>query len=202
MDESEFLSLRVGVLLPAAQAAVSGCFWGGCFGGLVGVANHLEFLNISSVAIGVTFGCIAALYSWDKGLNNWRRLIYGEMESISPVSDEPAILEPVRVEILSDYGNRGEFLDLPVEPEQIVALASGIVQGASLTESRWIGRGKPFSRGEFVSLRDELIRRGLARWVSPGTPSRGVQVSSKGFAVMRCFAAMAETSTLELERYR
>lgn len=103
-------------------------------------------------------------------------------------------LGPVRIELESNNGRTVQIIDLPASPEQLQALGRGILAGGTMTEARWTGAGGIFTRAEFVRLRDEMIRRNLAHWSSPGTPARGVLLSPSGRAIMR---RLAESPTPE-----
>ena len=99
----------------------------------------------------------------------------------------PIHSQPVRLELSSNENKRLEFLTLPCSEEQLKALAGGVVSGSTLTEGRWCG--SVFSRRQFVELRDEMLKRHLVEWVSPGAPARGLKVTPAGMAVFRHLAS-------------
>jgi len=82
-----------------------------------------------------------------------------------------------RVELIKkDQDNNlveGDYIELPGEPEKIALLADGIMRGYSLTVDEWTGQGKPFNRNQFVSLRNEMQRRGLIAPLSDKSPKAG-----------------------------
>jgi hypothetical protein len=128
----------------------------------------------------------------------WRRSAYPQPESTLPA--QPKQTPVVRVEVLKDDGRSMEFIDLPANPDQLISLARGVLQGQTLSESAWTGAGQPFTRAEFASLRGELIRRKLAVWNNPQTPARGVSLTRGGVAAMRTFAAMTDYPTPQVSQ--
>lgn len=200
MDEinSEYLTIKSGVVLPGLQAALSGVFWGGCFSGLVAVGNSLDLLTVPAWAVGVTVGSLASLKAWGSLLDDWRSLLYGiEPDSPAAAADNlPEITQPVRVELFSDNGNRGQFANIPASMDQLVELGRGIAAGDSFSVSRWTGAHGIFSRGEFESLRGELLKLGWLEWRSDRSNSQGVDVTRAGGAVFRHFASMTSSPPL------
>jgi hypothetical protein len=158
-------------------------------------------MTIPAWAVGVTIGSLAALRAWHNLLEDWRALLYG-VEPKPNQETESAILPPVRVELSTNDGRSIQFIDLPAEPDQLMALGAGIVEGFSFTEAQWTGTGAPFSRGQFVRLRSEMIRRGLAAWNSQNDAARGARVTGKGMALCRYFASMNQSPTPKIEMYR
>lgn len=141
--------------------------------------------------LALVVGAAGALLVWTSGVLVWRRDVYGE----EPVYRAPVPVQnaqSVRVELAENNGARLNLIDLPASAEQLAALASGLLTGASLSESTWAGGRGLFTRAEFSQLRAELLRRGLARWNSPGTPARGAALTPAGRAVMREFAMLTD----------
>jgi hypothetical protein len=198
---AEFLTIKTSVVIPGIQALVSGCFYGGAFSGVTAVANNLNLLTVPVWAVGVTVGSLVALRAWHNLLDDWRLLLYG-VEPQPFQESEPINLPPLRVELAANEGRSVQFVDLPAEPEQLIQLATGIVEGLSFTEAQWTGTGAPFSRGQFVRLRSEMIRRGLAAWNSQNDAARGARVTGKGMALCRYFASMNQPPTPVLEMCR
>ena len=192
--QGEYFSFNSSVLVPIAQATVTGALVA-----LVGEGVGLMLDYHSPPALALTVGAGVALLVWRDHLAIWRGYLYSlaEGDGFEVIEPEPA---RVRVEIPSNEGRTLQLADLPANLDQLIALGAGLVEGASMTEARWIGRGRPFTRGEFIALRDELIRRGFARWNSPGTPARGVLPTKKGLAIMRHFASMTVSPPTLLSR--
>ena len=188
---AEYLTIRTSVVIPGLQALVNGVFYGAATGGVVAVARSLEVLTVPPWAVGVTVGSLAGLFVWRNLLNDWRVLLYAADPQGEPAEQGSVIIPQVRVELSADDGRTMQFIDLPAEPEQLVALGSGVVQGLSFTEAQWCGTGAPFSRSQFVRLRGEMLRRGLLMWNSHNDNARGVRITGKGMALCRHFASMA-----------
>ena len=193
MDElnREYLTVRVAVVVPGLQALVNGCFYGLAVLGLVVVANHMKFLDVPAWAVSLVIFSVSGWWKWTELLQDWRYFHYGIEDQQEPEPVKTAqIIEPVRVEISSNNGRQLQFMDLPASQDQLIALGAGLVGGSTFTEARWVGGNAPFKRSEFVQLRDELIRRGMARWNSDHDTARGVAITGKGNALMRHFASM------------
>jgi hypothetical protein len=109
------------------------------------------------------------------------------------VEPEPVSIikpQPVRVELSANGGRSMQFVDLPAEQGQLVALGAGIIEVLSFTEAQWTGSGATFTRTQFMQLRGEMLRRGLLAWNSQNDNARGVRVTGKGMALCRHFASM------------
>lgn len=142
---------------------------------------------------------LTLLARWSKLLNLIELALQVDISGDGKIAGEepgPVSLEPVRVEIIQDAGRHVEMLDLPVSLEQLTALAAALMAGASLSESSWTGAGAPFSKSEFIRLRDELIKRNLARWRNERAPAQGLMLTPGGKACMRHFAAMSKQERL------
>lgn len=74
------------------------------------------------------------------------------------------------------------FDDVP--PEKIDLLFEAALGGVSLSEPAWCGKGKPFSKQEFMDVRDRMIEAGLWAWVNPEAHAQGVQVLANGRVLM------------------
>jgi len=196
MDEKNYLNIVSGAALPFIQAFLTGFWYALVCLGLAATANHVKVITVPAWIIAVTGFGLAGLWKWNRFMNDFRVLLFGvEPEQIAePVADpEPEIIEPIRVELSSNNGHTMQFFDLPATRDQLEPLASGLVEGVGFTESQWVGGGAPFSRREFVRLRDEMIRRGLAQWNSNHDTARGVRVTSKGMAVFRHVIRLSPT---------
>jgi len=197
MKDDGYLSIIAGVAIPALQAAITALFSGLAVLGVAAVAKHAGIIQAPPWALAVVVWSLSGVLTWWALLRDWRVELYGVRDSDSQESGLPYIPpDPVRVELASNGGRSVQFLDLPVTLEQLRLLGEGITDGMSFTESVWVGSDRIFSRGEFVALRDVLIRRGCLEWRSPRDHARGVDLTRGGQALMRHFASMVETPTL------
>ena len=188
-DWQDYLTVRAGVLVPLAQAGATGFLVSLLTGAVAG------FFGLSKpVILALACGAVVTLGAWLWLLAEWRAALYGVAES--QVS-EPVMMaaETIRVELTSSDGTSGQYLDLPATRAQLESLAVGLVRGQSFTEATWTGAGRPFSRSGFVRLRDELLSRGLAVWVSDHANARGVRVTQRGMALFRHVARLADSTT-------
>lgn len=186
-DLHELQTFRAGLLLPGFQSLFTGCLAGG-FG--AAVANLAAWPVIET---GVIVGLAGALLTWWDTQNRWagavRYVLAGpdpDLLQLEPGPDpEPAQL--VRVELKDDRTT--QLIDLPASPAQLDSLAAGILAGKGLTVAGWVGIGKPFTRGQFETLRDVLINRNLARWIN-GSKAAGCELTPAGRAVIRRLAGV------------
>lgn len=188
-------SLEADVLVPGAQATITGLV-GGLLAGGVAAAMHFSH----PWALGAIAGAATLGAAWVVLLRDQRALLW-EIENVTGRDlngdgvagrPQPRIINaPVRVEIQERKAKgRGSlrFIDLPAKPEQLRVLAVGVLNGAPMAEASWTGKRRPFSRRQFNRLRDEMLRRGLAVWVNPAAHAQGVQLTSAGRAVFRRLA--------------
>jgi len=154
-------------------------------------ALYLDVETRKALLAGLAVGGAAAALVWFGGLLSWRRLAFPEPWIPEPAPTRAERLEPVKVILSAEDGKHQDFIDLPATPDQLIRLAEGLLEGATLSEAAWTGAGNIFTRAEFAALRSELIRRKLAFWNNPTTPARGVSLTHSGMKTMRQFAAMA-----------
>jgi hypothetical protein len=201
-DRETYLSGVAGFVLPLAQSFVSGLIAALL---TLAVANLADWERPGTWALGA--GALVAAAYWFSTLASWRRVVYavetatgrdwdGDNRIGEP--DEPG--EPIRIEVASEDGRHVEFIDLPASQEQLIRLAEGLLNGATLSEAAWTGAGNIFTRAEFAQLRNELIRRGLAAWNNPKTPARGATLTPGGQAAMRYFASLSASPSPTLHK--
>ncbi len=77
-----------------------------------------------------------------------------------------------------------------LRPDADVVIWNGapVSEDQPLSEGEWIGRGRPFSKAEFVNLRQYLITSGLACWRDQRYPTQGIELTAYGRNVMRQLA--------------
>lgn len=172
MKKSDELGERV--IIPTLQAAVSGAVTGLLAMGLLIAVG----LDARALRGGLLTGCTITALTWWALLwrslrdpSNWRE------------KNQPRAF---RVEVASNSGRTLNFVDLPCSAAQLKTLAVGLLAGASLSEARWCGYGKPFSKAQFRELREAMLERGLACYRSPAYPQQGVVLSAVGrFIIQR-----------------
>lgn len=189
IDQSD---LQSGCIVPLAQSATSGAFGALVTGALALLADQP---TERAALLALAGGALAAAAVWLWRLRYWQTsldLDAAATYDLWTAGDFPETGErqAVRVELAETDGanRRHTIVDLPGSPEQLQALAAALTAGDNLSQSRWTGAGAPFTRAEFATLTAELLRRGLARWNSPGTPARGISLTAPGRGVMRSLA--------------
>lgn len=190
------------VLALALLAFVSGVFAALALGLLAHALEHKAPLEIALIAWSVTQALtwIILLFRWSKLLYVIERSLgldinrdgytgepYQEPERYTP--------EPVRIELVEQTtggGRQTSLIDLPVSQEQLIALADGLLSGSSFSESSWCGSGAPFSKSEFIRLRDEMLKRNLLTWRNPRAPAVGLMLTPGGKACMRYLSSVKQ----------
>ena len=193
-------SLQDGVLVPALQALTTGALSGLALAGVLWLAGVESAWRWSLALIPVVW-----LVMWLASLSHWRasleRLLNRDLNNDGVIGEQqpPVIIsEPareVRVTLEREEGRHVDIIDLPAKEEQLRQLADGLLSGRQFALSAWSGTGAPFSRSEFERLRDEMIRRGLARWRNERAQAQGLEVTAPGRAVLRRFASDASKPT-------
>lgn len=188
-----YQSPAAGLLLPAGQAAASGAFIGLA---VLVIAWLAEWPKPWAWGLITWLTIQAVMWCWL--LWEWRRIVIYRLEEMTrrDLDGDYQVGPPaqtIRIELTENNGQTGRFIELPGGAENLAEMARGVLAGASLSESSWTGKGKPFSRGVFAEVKNELIRRGLATWNSPGTTARGISLNAAGRAVFR---KLADSPTL------
>jgi hypothetical protein len=177
------------VVVPGLQAAITGALCGAA-AGLVVILFKIDFSAIGAAA-GVWI--LSTLVSWLSYRGRWQRvleLVMGvDLNESGGIGDDPNQApgpspDRITVELLQDGGRRGDFIDLPY-PERLPALASGLLDGRQFSQTAWASGGQLYSRAEFETMRAELLRGGLIRWVREGSPKQGTELTPAGRAIMR-----------------
>lgn len=176
-------------VVPALKALFLGFFGGMTIGILVGWAHgHGWLMRINAPLAGLVTGL---------GLTGWLFFRFSErahwmIERIAGLDlnmdgyvGQPQVIEappPLRVVLEQDQGRQVEYIDLP-HRDKLPYLASGLAEGTrtfSLDSCNHV-----LSRKEFGELRDEMLRRGLARWKNPNAANRGLELTPAGRAIFR-----------------
>lgn len=179
--------LRSDVAVPFIQAVITGLLATGIGGG-VAVCGKWDVAAVGGVVGGLVMGG-----AWLLLLREHRDLLW-ETEEITglDLDGDGHVGAPVsttlEITIPGDHGKQTKIADLPAAPEQLRALAQGMLRGR-MAETEWYGRGKLFSKGKFYALRQELIDRGLMVWVNPKAHTQGTELTAVGRSVFRRLAA-------------
>lgn len=178
----------VNIVIPAAQATLSGVLLGAAIGSLATVAGWDDPLSWG--VIGMTTGTLAA----------W--LIYRTelLDRLNPAPD-PVVeytTETTRINVIlagdTNYP-RGVYLEIGLPAEKIRAAATHYLKTQNLSMTSMAGSGRPLSRAEYCVLRDELLRRELAYWLNADSHSQGVALNVAGGRLMRRLAGEDDSPT-------
>jgi hypothetical protein len=185
-------TFRAGVAIPVAQSVITGLFFAGGTAGLVVMTESQMAMGATSLVVGMA----AAAIHWMSAVRRWDGVVqYASMspfaipeQRVEPITQQnfpPAEPKTLRVELVQE--NRISFIDLPASQTQLKNMAAGLLNNTALAVSAWTGSNGLFTRPEFENLRDELIRRGLARW-NGSSRNQGAALTAAGRAVMRKLA--------------
>jgi hypothetical protein len=193
------------VVVPFGQSLlIAGGVAIGAFVLTVGLTVWRDWPFWLPVAASGTFGGLSFAFAAVLLTIDHRRLLWAAEAALGVDLDhddtvgEPEPREILRVELLEHTGNnrhRLAFINLPGTPEQLGALAGGLLNGKGTSESEWAGARHPFSRSEFGAIRAELLKRGLAAWINPDHHAQGWELTAAGRAVMRRIARTALPQT-------
>ena len=174
-------SLQSAVYVPFLQSAASGLFIAVAVCG-VAVLLHwrISVALLAAAGLGASVCWVFLLWHWLKLTTPTPPVQLVEDWQETPQAETYPV---IRVEVKRE--NTLTFIDLPVSDTQLSRLAAGVLDGAPLAESQWCGRGRPFSRGQFAQLRQELLTRGLAVWRNDAAPAQGVELTAAGRAVLK-----------------
>ena len=109
------------------------------------------------------------------------------------VDDDEDPVTPMVVRVQLDRVEDGRYkqtaiFDLPATPEQLTALAVGLLRGRiPFSEREWTGAGRPFSVNEFRGLRSEMIKRQLMTLKNEKDARQGYVPTAEGQAVLEQF---------------
>jgi len=67
---------------------------------------------------------------------------------------------------------------------QFLMWAKGIMDGETIAEDRWTGKGRPFSRAQYHAFREDLIKNGWIRPINEKTDRFGYELTRQGEAVV------------------
>jgi hypothetical protein len=106
---------------------------------------------------------------------------------------EPTPQPPARVVVeLQDKNangyDRARYLEFGVPIDKLATFARSVLAGRQLSESVWTGRGGLFSKSEFARMRGQMLEAGVLRWIHPGAPAQGIEVTAAGRQVLRQIA--------------
>lgn len=175
-------------LIPLGGALVTGLLAGVACGT---VAYLVEYPHPLEVAAAV--GAVAALLAWfyfrSQAVDLFRALndISQPVPPVEKVEEPKIYAATVKIDLLQEDGRAGNFIELPARPDQLAALADGLSHGRQFAQTGWTGKGQPFTRAEFETLRGAMLRAGLARWNNTRSPNQGASLTPAGRAILKHF---------------
>lgn len=145
-------------------------------------------------------GSLSLLGTWLIIYRHWFDLTRIENWTGLDINGDGEIGEPetrvVRIQMQrieqNGHINVTRTFDLPIDEDELVTLAQGLIQGAPFSEREWAGKGNLLSSARFRDLRAAMIKRGLLEMVNDKDPRQGYRLTADGEAVMRDYADMAD----------
>lgn len=107
-----------------------------------------------------------------------------------PAPSAPRVAYPVeqtvRVNLLTEDSRQGDFIQLPIAPDQLRLFAQGLASGKGLSTREWAGTFTPERHAQLMS---KLTAAGLVEWVRDGDPKAGRRLTARGSRVIEKLAA-------------
>lgn len=183
-DRRHLHDMTSGVGVPLVQAVVTG------FSLACAVGVYCWLLKVPDCwkyAVG-TFAGVQAC-AWLFLLAKWLRLVEPVERFLNRDIDGDGVVgEPQTIRIeLKHNERRTQFIDLPFA-DRLPDFSRAVLSGTSISESAWTGSNALFSKREFFTLRDELLKSGVIRWRNEGAPAQGLELTPSGKAVVRYLA--------------
>lgn len=193
-----YASAPVAVVVPLAQAVITGVLIGLPIGALSWLAGFSNPWKVVLVVWLVVQGCawLVLLFRWARLVELVERSLGVDLNADGFIGEPPVErIDPIRVEILDRPDRKTTFVDLPASPEQLRLLVAGVARGAPLSETFWTGAGRPFSKAEFHELRQAMLKGGLLVPRNERAPAQGFQLTLAGKHLIRRACEQLETPT-------
>lgn len=186
-DRAHLFTAAAGVLLPMAQAIITGALFGAA-------AWFYAWLLRSPKAWqwGAGVGLGVAVLSWLLLLFKWSDLTQPLERFLQRDINQDGYIGPpptVRIEVKREDGRQIQFAEIPTTKEKLIDFARAVaLENQPISESRWSGAGALFSKDEFRAVRAELLARGWLRWKNPDFHDQGAELSPAGRAILKQYA--------------
>lgn len=188
-------TLEGGAWLPFSQAVISGVI---IFCGVLILAVVLR--GRDPLRWAGACGALALIITWLSVARHWFSLtalekletLTGQDLNHDGYIGEPPAVDPKRVvtvQMVNAERNHFWTVELPATPEQMEALATGLLNNNTLSELNWCGKGHPFSLQQFRDLRSEMISRGLVHQINDKDTRQGYDLTAVGRELMRLYAS-------------
>jgi len=195
-------SVASDVVVPGLQAAITGAV-------AAAVAGAAAWALGWPAWVAAFAGLAVLAVSWVLLLLDHRRLLWavenvtradldGDGETGRPLAAPSKLV----LEVIQNGERRGiDFLQLDIEEGAFLQWAAAAIAGRSLAVSGWVGRGRPFTRGQYDGMLAELERAGIVRLADPRNPQNGRELSPAGRAALRACMRERGAGTLSTAAY-
>ena len=123
-------------------------------------------------------------------INTLEWLMQKDLDGDGDIAD--VVTDTVNVRLVSEDGNHQQYLTLPgMTIDQAGIIAKNLLTG-TFTQGGLTGSHGAFSLSQFNTVRDELLRRDWIVWRDPTAHPRGIELTTKGAAVMREISRQAD----------
>jgi hypothetical protein len=186
--------IQAGAMLPLVQSSISG----GVVAVFFLVIGYALRWRSPWVVAGLA-GVVVLAGVWFFLGGRWLSLSDERGSSAAPVMEADSYQAEapqevrVRLEHIKPDGHyQEEIYTLPGSPEQLKALATGLLEdNFPFTERSWCGSGRPFSVDGFRRLRSEMLRRGLLELINGKDARQGFKLTDNGRAALGGFLGIS-----------
>jgi hypothetical protein len=192
-----YVSILAAVILPAAQAALTGGLVGVSVGSLVGglaMIGEVKQPALLGALCGLVSGCLVATVAWFRFRGEWRETVLMVEEALGMDLDgdgRAGRIEPA-TKIEWAEGSSLRYDELPCSDEQLTQVARKVLSGVSLSQ----GNLSPIFGGSRAAVQEfqaRLVERGYCRYRNSRAPAQGIEPTAKGMAMFRARAGYSPT---------
>ena len=191
-DKQHLHTYQAGAWLPALQAILTGVFLGVVVLVLAIVTDRPMPGLWGLIATGVT-----TLAMWYTLLRRWldltapiERITGWDINRDGYIGEaiEPEVFE-VRL-IQQDDTNypKTRIVEISSSKTKFRQLCQGLVAERPFSFDEWAGKGKLYSRDEFIKMRGGMQARDLLEWKNPSNHNQGMGLTTLGWNMIRYFA--------------
>jgi len=168
--------LRTGVVIPVLQAAITGIVVAAVIISIYKLAD-----KVTTFRLFCAIAFLVMVLVWWRLLSQWQSYVFSarHVDAPSVYAMDTQNVTPVAMV----HENGEDWFDLPIAPERMRMIAQKIQRDMKLSHA--LVADRTISRAEYESLRDEMVRKGLARWVNERSHNQGVELTRGGKAFIK-----------------
>lgn len=185
-------TVLAGAWLPALQAILTGVFLGVVVL-VLAIVTHRPMPGLwGLIAIGVT-----TLAMWYTLLRRWldltapiERVTGWDINRDGYIGEavEPEVFEVRLTEQNDTNYPKTRIVEISSSKAKFRQLCQGLVAERPFSFDEWTGRGKLYTRDEFIKMRRGMQARDLLEWKNPSNHNQGMGLTTLGWNMVRYFA--------------